>query len=127
MSIVSEGLPRLVVPKRHVDDRGWFSETFHEQRLRDIGITCRFVQDNQSSSTRAGTLRGFHFQLPPVAQAKLVSVLRGRILDVALDVRSDLPTFGKYVSIELSADFSASFTFRWALHTPTFPWWTTPW
>ena len=107
MSIVSEGLPRLVVPKRHVDDRGWFSETFHEQRLRDIGITCRFVQDNQSSSTRAGTLRGFHFQLPPVAQAKLVSVLRGRILDVALDVRSDSPTFGKYVSIELSAELSA--------------------
>jgi dTDP-4-dehydrorhamnose 3,5-epimerase len=55
-------LPRIIAPKRHVDDRGWFSETFHEQRLREIGITCRFVQDNQSSSKRAGTLRGLHFQ-----------------------------------------------------------------
>ena len=103
------GLPRLIVPKRHVDDRGWFSETFHEKRLRDIGITCHFVQDNQSSSKRAGTLRGFHFQLPPAAQAKLVSVLRGRILDVAVDVRRGSPTFGKYVSIELSADSGRQF------------------
>ena len=97
-------LPRIIVPKRHVDDRGWFSETFHEQRLRDIGITCRFVQDNQSSSKRAGTLRGLHFQLPPAAQAKLVTVLRGRILDVAVDVRRGSPTFGKHVSTELSAE-----------------------
>jgi dTDP-4-dehydrorhamnose 3,5-epimerase len=104
MSFDSVDLPRVVVPKRHVDDRGWLSETFHEKRLRDIGITCRFVQDNLSSSKRAGTLRGFHFQLPPVAQAKLVSVLRGRILDVAVDVRSGSPTFGKHVSIELSAE-----------------------
>ena len=97
-------LPRIIVPKRHVDDRGWFSETFHEQRLHDIGITCRFVQDNQSSSKRAGTLRGLHFQLPPAAQAKLVSVLRGRILDVAVDIRRGSPTFGKHVSTELSAE-----------------------
>ncbi len=97
-------LPCLIVPKRHVDDRGWFSETFHEKRLRDIGITCRFVQDNQSSSKRAGTLRGLHFQLPPAAQAKLVSVMRGRILDVAVDIRQGSPTCGKYVSIELSPE-----------------------
>jgi len=97
-------LPRSIVPKRHVDDRGWFSEIFHEKRLRDLGITCRFVQDNQAISRRAGTLRGLHFQLPPAAQAKLVSVLRGRILDVAVDIRSGSPTFGKYVSIELSAE-----------------------
>jgi len=70
--------------KRRVDDRGWFSEIFHQERLRDIGITCRFVQDNQSSSKRAGTLRGLHFQLP-AAQAKLVTVVKGRILDVAVD------------------------------------------
>ena len=57
----SPDLPRIIVPKRHVDDRGWFSETFHEDRLRDLGITCRFVQDNQSSSKRAGTLRGSAF------------------------------------------------------------------
>ena len=102
-------LPRLIVPKRHVDDRGWFSETFHERRLRDIGITCHFVQDNQSSSKRAGTLRGFHFQLPPAAQAKLVGVLRGRILDVAVDVRRGSPSFGKHVSLELSADSGRQF------------------
>ena len=102
-------LPRLIVPKRHVDDRGWFSETFHEKRLRDIGIICHFVQDNQSSSKRAGTLRGFHFQLPPAGQAKLVVVLRGRILDVAVDVRRGSPSFGKYVSLELSADFGRQF------------------
>jgi dTDP-4-dehydrorhamnose 3,5-epimerase len=103
-STISPYLPRIIVPRRHVDDRGWFSETYHEQRLRDLGITCRFVQDNQSSSKRAGTLRGLHFQLPPKAQAKLVTVLRGRILDVAVDIRRGSPTFGKYVSGELCAE-----------------------
>lgn len=97
-------LPVIIVPKRHVDDRGWFSEVFHDQRLRELGITCRFVQDNQSSSRRSGTLRGFHFQRPPAAQAKLVSVLRGRVLDVAVDIRRGSPSFGKFVSIELSAE-----------------------
>ena len=96
-------LPQIIVPKRHVDDRGWFSETFHEQRLAENGIACRFVQDNQSLSARAGTLRGLHFQRPPAAQAKLVSVLRGSILDVAVDVRAGSPTFGKHVSVEVSA------------------------
>jgi dTDP-4-dehydrorhamnose 3,5-epimerase len=103
-SMRSSDLPRIIVPKRHVDNRGWFSETFHEKRLHDSGITCRFVQDNQSSSKRTGTLRGLHFQVPPAAQAKLVSVVRGRILDVAVDVRRGSPTFGKHVSTELSAE-----------------------
>jgi dTDP-4-dehydrorhamnose 3,5-epimerase len=94
VSTISVNLPRLIVPKRHVDDRGWFSEIFHQERLRDIGITCRFVQDNQSSSKQAGTLRGLHFQLPPAAQAKLVTVVKGRILDVAVDIRRGSPTFG---------------------------------
>ncbi len=97
-------LPRIILPKRHVDDRGWFSETFHEQRLNEIGITCRFVQDNQSSSKRTGTLRGLHFQVPPAAQAKLVGVLRGRILDVAVDVRRGSPTYGNHTATELSAE-----------------------
>jgi dTDP-4-dehydrorhamnose 3,5-epimerase len=100
----SSALPRIIAPKRYVDARGWFSETFHERRLRDIGITCRFVQDNQSSSKRAGTLRGLHFQVPPAAQAKLVSVVRGRILDVVVDVRRGSATLGKHVSVELSAE-----------------------
>ena len=96
-------LPQIIVPKRHVDDRGWLSETFREQRLAEIGIACRFVQENQSYSARAGTLRGLHFQRPPSAQAKLVTVLRGSILDVAVDLRSCSPTFGKHISVEVSA------------------------
>src|SRR5262245_50309194 len=97
-------LPRIIVSKRHDDDRGWFSEIFHEKRLQDIGITCRFVQDNESSSKRAGTLRGLHFQRPPAAQAKLVTVMNGRILDVAVDIRNGSPTFGRHVSTELSTE-----------------------
>jgi dTDP-4-dehydrorhamnose 3,5-epimerase len=97
-------LPKLIVPRRYRDERGWFSETFHEQRLSDAGIACRFVQDNRSRSKRSGTLRGLHFQLPPAAQAKLVCVLRGRILDVAVDIRSGSPTYGHYVSAELGAE-----------------------
>jgi dTDP-4-dehydrorhamnose 3,5-epimerase len=97
-------LPRIIVPKRHVDDRGWFSEIFHEKWLHERGITCRFVQDNQANSKRAGTLRGLHFQLPPRAQAKLVTVVRGRILDVAVDIRRGSPTFGEHVLTELSAE-----------------------
>ena len=97
-------LPRIVAAKRHVDERGWFSECFHKARLHALGITCDFCQDNQSRSSRAGTLRGLHFQVPPAAQAKLVSVLRGKVLDVVVDVRRGSPTYGKHVSIELSAD-----------------------
>ena len=97
-------LPQIIVPRRHVDARGWFSESFHQQRLHEIGINCHFVQDNQSRSKRVGTLRGLHFQLPPAAQAKLVSVLQGRILDVAVDVRRGSPTYGQHVEIELSAE-----------------------
>jgi dTDP-4-dehydrorhamnose 3,5-epimerase len=100
----SPPLPLVIAAKRHVDARGWFSETFHQARWREIGIGCAFVQDNQSQSWRKGTLRGFHFQEPPSAQAKLVSVPRGRILDVAVDIRRGSPTFGKYVSVELSGD-----------------------
>jgi len=104
VSTISVDLPRLVVPKRHLDDRGWFSEIFNQKRFRDIGITCHFVQDNQSSSKQSGTLRGLHFQLPPVAQAKLIIVVKGRILDVVVDMRRGSPTFGKHVSTELSSE-----------------------
>jgi len=97
-------LPRVITPKRHLDPRGWFSETFHQQRLEDLGIRCRFVQDNQSHSARAGTLRGLHFQRPPHAQAKLIMALRGRILDVVVDVRRGSSTYGRHVAIEISAD-----------------------
>src|SRR5262245_13790501 len=97
-------LPRIITPTRHFDQRGWFSETFHERRLADVGITCRFVQENKSRSERAGTLRGLHFQLPPHAQARLLTVQRGRIFDVVVDLRRGSPTYGHFVSIELSAD-----------------------
>lgn len=103
-TIPSMNVPQIVIPKWHVDGRGWLSETFHEQRLREIGITCRFVQDNQSSSRQAGTLRGLHFQLPPMAQAKLVSAVRGRILDVAVDIRRGSPTYGEHIATELSPE-----------------------
>ena len=96
-------IPQIIIPKRHIDDRGWFGETFRESRLREIGIHCRFVQENQSYSKNIGTLRGMHFQVLPRAQAKLVTVLQGRILDVAVDIRHNSPTYGKFVSAELSA------------------------
>jgi dTDP-4-dehydrorhamnose 3,5-epimerase len=103
-SEASAALPFIIRPKRFVDNRGWFSETYNEKRLMEIGIHHPFVQDNQSFSTRAGTLRGLHFQVPPVAQAKLVTVLQGRILDVVVDVRHGSPTFGRHVSVILSPD-----------------------
>jgi dTDP-4-dehydrorhamnose 3,5-epimerase len=100
----SLNLPLVIVPRRYVDGRGWFSESYNEKRIRDLGINCGFVQDNRSSSKQTGTVRGFHFQHPPAAQAKLVSVLHGRILDIAVDIRQGSPSFGKHVSIELSVE-----------------------
>ena len=97
-------LPRLLLPRRHLDERGWLAETFHHARLRALGIDCSFVQDNLSYSKRTGTLRGMHFQRPPAEQVKLISVVRGRIFDVVVDIRRNSPTFGKHVSVELSAE-----------------------
>lgn len=86
---------------RHADDRGWFSETFSSSRMAALGLQTVFVQDNQSWSRRRGTVRGLHFQRPPSAQAKLVSCLRGRILDVIVDLRRGSPTFGQHLAVEL--------------------------
>src|SRR6476661_7698334 len=97
-------VPHLLLPTRHLDDRGWLTETFHNARLRSLGIDCRFVQENQSYSKRTGTLRGIHFQKPPSEQAKLISVVRGSIFDVAVDIRRNSPSFGMHVSTELSAE-----------------------
>lgn len=94
----------LLQPRRFGDDRGWFSETYVEARWRAAGVTDRFVQDNQSFSARAGTVRGIHFQRPPHAQAKLVRCVRGAILDYAVDLRAGSPTFGRHVVAELSAE-----------------------
>lgn len=95
---------KLIVPKRFQDNRGFFSETYNLRALADAGIADEFVQDNHSLSADAGTIRGLHFQKVPSAQTKLVRVPRGRILDVAVDLRADSPTFGQHVTAELSAD-----------------------
>jgi dTDP-4-dehydrorhamnose 3,5-epimerase len=94
----------IVTPRRFDDDRGWFSETWSRRAFAAAGIDADFVQDNQSFSRPAGTVRGLHFQRPPAAQAKLVRVLRGAILDVAVDIRRGSPTWGRWVGVELSAE-----------------------
>ncbi len=94
---------KLVTPPRFGDDRGFFSETYNAQRFKEAGIDADFVQDNHSLSAKRGTVRGLHYQAPPFAQAKLVRVLRGAIIDVAVDVRKGSPTYGKWVSAEMSA------------------------
>ena len=92
-----------IVPQRFADSRGWFSETWNEDGFQKLGVTSQFCQDNQSASAKAGTVRGLHFQRTPHAQAKLVRCLRGRIFDVAVDLRRASPTFKKWVGVELSA------------------------
>jgi len=90
-------------PAVYKDERGFFFESYNEQTFHKEGVTNRFVQDNQSFS-KYGVIRGLHYQLDPYPQTKLVRVLQGRILDVAVDIRQGSPTFGKYVSVELSSD-----------------------
>lgn len=108
MSVKVESLEiadvKLVTPQRFGDDRGFFSETYSAQRFKAAGIDADFVQDNHSLSAQRGTVRGLHYQSPPFAQAKLVRVLRGAIVDVAVDVRKGSPTYGKWVKAELSAE-----------------------
>jgi dTDP-4-dehydrorhamnose 3,5-epimerase len=94
----------LIHPHKHGDARGFVAETFKASALRDVGVTDKWVQENHSFSARAGTLRGLHFQAPPMAQAKLVRVLRGAILDVALDIRCASASYGQHVAVELSAE-----------------------
>jgi dTDP-4-dehydrorhamnose 3,5-epimerase len=93
-----------LTPRRFGDDRGFFAETFNVQRLAGVGIDIPWMQDNQSYSKDVFTLRGLHYQEPPFAQDKLVRVLRGRILDVAVDIRRGSPSFGQWVAVELSAE-----------------------
>lgn len=95
---------RLIQPKRMRDDRGFFSETYHLQSFSHAGIDLNFVQDNHSHSVHPGTVRGLHFQVDPAGQDKLVRVVRGRIWDVAVDIRRSSPTFGHHVAFELSAE-----------------------
>lgn len=94
----------LITPARYGDDRGFFSETYSAKALSEAGITATFVQDNQSLSRQKGVVRGLHFQSPPHAQGKLVRVVRGSILDVAVDIRKGSPSFGRHVAVELSVE-----------------------
>ncbi len=103
------GLPgmKLVTGRRFEDERGYFVETWSLQAFDALGVSREFVQDNQSLSRRKGTLRGLHFQAAPFAQAKLVRVLAGSILDVAVDLRADSPKKGRWFAVELTASSDA--------------------
>jgi dTDP-4-dehydrorhamnose 3,5-epimerase len=94
----------LIRPKRFGDARGWFTEVHSVPAFAKLGITATFVQDNHSLSVPAFTLRGLHFQTPPHGQDKLIRCIRGRIFDVAVDVRKESPTYGRWVGTELSAE-----------------------
>lgn len=94
----------VLTPKRFGDDRGWFSESWNADRMKEAGLDLAFVQDNHSFSQRKGTLRGLHYQSPPRAQDKLVRCTRGSILDVAVDFRQGSSTYGKWFGVELTAD-----------------------
>ncbi|MEX3017882.1 dTDP-4-dehydrorhamnose 3,5-epimerase [Gymnodinialimonas hymeniacidonis] len=104
MNIEETGLPGLVVltPPRFGDERGFFSETYNAEKLAEHGIAITFVQDNHSLSAETNTVRGLHFQAPPRAQAKLVRCGRGRLWDVAVDIRRGSPTYGQHFGIELT-------------------------
>ena len=94
----------IIEPKVHGDERGYFVETFRCDKLEEfLGYKINFTQDNESKSSR-GVLRGLHYQLAPAAQTKLVRVIAGRVLDVAVDIRKGSPTFGQHIAVELSAD-----------------------
>ncbi|MCC1495058.1 dTDP-4-dehydrorhamnose 3,5-epimerase [Cognatishimia sp. F0-27] len=94
----------ILTPQRFGDARGFFSESWNAARMAEAGLDYGFVQDNHSLSARTGTLRGLHFQSPPHAQAKLVRCGRGRLFDVAVDIRRGSPTYGQWVGVELSAE-----------------------
>ena len=106
MQIEDTALPgvKIITPARFGDHRGFFSESWNKARMADAGLDYDFVQDNHSLSATVGTVRGLHFQAPPDAQAKLVRCGKGRLFDVAVDIRKGSPTFGKWVGVELSFD-----------------------
>lgn len=105
MKIIETNIPGVVeiLPTIFKDERGYFFESFNSQKFNDLFPDVNFVQDNESFSTK-GALRGLHFQNPPYAQAKLVRVIKGKVLDVAVDIRVGSPTYGQYASVILNAD-----------------------
>ncbi len=98
---------KILTPRRFGDARGFFSETWSATRMAEAGLDFAFVQDNESFSATPGTLRGLHYQAPPFAQTKLVRVVRGAILDVAVDARRGSPTYGQWAAEEISAENGA--------------------
>ncbi|HEY4322972.1 MAG TPA: dTDP-4-dehydrorhamnose 3,5-epimerase [Mucilaginibacter sp.] len=110
MKITTTAIKGLLIiePRIFNDDRGYFYESYNKSKFIEAGITVDFVQDNQSLSQK-GAVRGLHGQADPFAQGKLVRVINGRVLDVAVDIRKGSPTYGKHVSIELSADSKLQF------------------
>src|SRR4051812_4611216 len=106
MQVIPTEIPdvKLLLPKQFKDHRGFFSEVYSTKLLHAAGITCPFIQDNHSLSVEKGVLRGLHYQVAPVAQDKLIRVVRGAILDVAVDVRRNSPTFGQHARAVVSAD-----------------------
>ena len=101
MKFIPQSIPDVILIQLeiHGDNRGYFVETFRQEKLEEvIGRNIKFIQDNESKSFK-GVLRGLHFQLPPFSQSKLVRVIKGRVLDIAVDVRKNSPTFGEIVSI----------------------------
>ena len=105
MKFTRQSIPDVILiePSVHGDNRGYFVETFRQDLLEEaIGYQVNFIQDNESKSTK-GVLRGLHYQLPPYTQAKLVRVIEGSVLDVAVDIRKSSPTFGQHVAVELTA------------------------
>lgn len=105
MEVKQTGIDGLIeiIPSIFKDDRGWFYEFYNEKTFHQAGVTHRFVQENTSYSTK-GVIRGLHFQLPPHAQGKLVTVLKGRVIDVVVDIRKGSATFGKSYQLELNGD-----------------------
>ena len=106
MQISESGISdvKILLPEKHGDHRGFFSEAYNKQALAEAGVDIDFVQDNHSWSAERGTVRGLHFQTPPFAQDKLVRVVRGTVFDVAVDLRRKSPTYGRHVSVVLSAE-----------------------
>ena len=106
MNFIRTNIPDVIIvePKVHGDDRGYFVETFRADKLEEfLGYKINFCQDNESKSSK-GVLRGLHYQLAPAAQTKLVRVIQGSVLDVAVDIRKGSPTFGQYVSVKLTGE-----------------------
>lgn len=105
MEITKTAIPDVLIIKPDVfgDDRGYFFESYQQEKFKAYGINAAFVQDNESCSQK-GVLRGLHFQKPPFAQGKLIRVIRGAVMDVAVDLRRASPTYGKWVSMMLSGE-----------------------